>query len=56
MAAFGGSLKDMAEAIGDRTIKSSIFDYANFEHLEHEGWQRYGLSLAPLRGIGRLPN
>ena len=48
LAAFGGLLKDMAETKPDRKIKSPIFDYDNFEHLEHEGWQRYGKVLAPL--------
>jgi hypothetical protein len=42
LAAFGGLLKDMAETRRGRKISSLIFDYANFEHLEHEGWERFG--------------
>jgi hypothetical protein len=42
LAAFGGLLKDMTAKTRDREIKSPIFDYANFEHLEHEGWERFG--------------
>jgi len=48
LAAFGGLLKDMGDMHSDREVKSLIFDYANFEHLEHEGWQRYGRLFAPL--------
>jgi hypothetical protein len=42
MAAFAGMLKDAAGDTEQRTVDSPIFDYANFEHLEHEGWQRFG--------------
>lgn len=48
LAAFGGFLKDMTGQQGRRRIQSPIFDYANFEHLEHEGWLRYGKVLGPL--------
>jgi hypothetical protein len=48
MAAFGGLLKDMAEEKTESKIESPIFDYTNFERLEHEGWQRYGMVFAPL--------
>ena len=53
LAAFGGLLKDMTEKPGDREIKSPIFDYANFEHLEHEGWERFGKFFAPLQKCAR---
>ena len=49
LAAFGGLLKDIAASQPDRTIQSPIFDYANFEHLEHEGWERFGKYFAPLQ-------
>jgi hypothetical protein len=49
LAAFGGLLKDMAETRRGRKIASPIFDYANFEHLEHEGWERFGNRFEALR-------
>ena len=54
LAAFGGLLKDMTAKTRDREIKSPIFDYANFEHLEHEGWERFGKFFAPLQKCARL--
>ncbi len=42
MAAFGGLIKDVAEKKRGHTVRSPIFDYYHFEHLEHEGWQRFG--------------
>jgi hypothetical protein len=48
LAAFGGLLKDQADPKSKRNIESPIFDYTNFEHLEHEGWQRFGRVFAPL--------
>ena len=53
LAAFGGLLKDMTESQRGRKIKSPIFDYANFEHLEHEGWERFGKIFAPLQKCAR---
>ena len=54
LAAFGGLLKDKDGQKSEREIKSPIFDYANFEHLEHEGWQRFGKVFAPLMETKRL--
>ena len=42
LAAFAGLLKDTVETREQHTVESPIFDYANFEHLEQEGWQRFG--------------
>jgi hypothetical protein len=39
IAAAGGMFKD---ASGGLAVKSPIFDYKNFERLEHEGWQKFG--------------
>jgi hypothetical protein len=47
LAAAGGIFKD---AEGGLTVKSPIFDYKNFERLEHEGWQKFGGRLQQLRG------
>ena len=49
MAAFGGLMKDMADTPGGQTIASPIFDYANFEHLEQEGWECFGSHFEKLR-------
>jgi hypothetical protein len=49
LAAFGGLLKDVAETRCGRKIASPIFDYANFEHLEHGGWERFGNRFELLR-------
>ena len=49
LAAFGGLLKDKVETRPGRTITSPIFDYANFEHLEQEGWARFGDRFEALR-------
>jgi len=49
MAAFGGLLKDMADTPDGATITSPIFDYANFEHLEQEGWAQFGSHFETLR-------
>jgi hypothetical protein len=53
LAAFGGLLKDMTDSPRGRRVKSPIFDYANFEHLEHEGWERFGKFFAPLQNCAR---
>ena len=39
VAAMSGMLKD---ANGGLPIESPIFDYQNFERLEHEGWREFG--------------
>ncbi len=49
LAAFGGLLKDTVETRPGRKITSPIFDYANFEHLEQEGWERFGNRFEALR-------
>ena len=53
LAAFGGLLKDMTDSRRERKIMSPIFDYANFEHLEHEGWEHFGKFFAPLQKCAR---
>jgi hypothetical protein len=47
MAAAGGVFKD---ADGGLAVRSPIFDYKNFERLEHEGWRKFGGRLQQLRG------
>ena len=47
-------LEIMTENPRGREIKSPIFEYANFEHLEHEGWKRFGKFFAPLNKCARL--
>jgi hypothetical protein len=49
LAAFAGLLKDAVETKGGYTVESSAFDYASFEHLEQEGWERFGSHLEALR-------
>ncbi len=39
VASMGGVFKDVD---GGLSVKSPIFDYTNFERLEHEGWQEFG--------------
>ncbi len=46
VAAMSGVLKD---AGGGLPVQSPIFDYANFERLEHEGWQEFGGDMERLR-------
>jgi hypothetical protein len=46
VAAMGGVLKD---AEGGASVKAPIFDYQDFERLEHEGWQRFGGQIDGLR-------
>ena len=54
LAALGGLLKDTVDTGGGQMITSPIFDYANFEHLEHEGWERFGGHFAALKkGLSR---
>ncbi len=50
VAAVGGMLKD-ASVDGDKGLKvvSPIFDYAQFERLEHEGRQEFGRQIAELQ-------
>jgi len=45
VAAMGGMLKDA----GSLQVESPIFDYKNFERLEHEGWQEFGGRIERLR-------
>lgn len=46
VAAMSGVLKD---AGGGLAVKAPIFDYKDFEQLEHEGWQKFGGDLERLR-------
>jgi hypothetical protein len=46
VAAMGGMFKD---ADTGWSVRSPIFDYRNFERLEHEGWQEFGGRLRMLR-------
>ncbi len=55
LAAFGGFFKDKIDRKSGRKVESPIFDYANFEHLEHEGWQCYGNVFANLKQHGGWP-
>lgn len=50
MAAVGGMLKDQPSESGKGlTVESPIFDYANFERLEHEGRLEFGRQVDQLR-------
>ena len=51
LAAFGGLMKDMADTPGGPAVESPIFDYANFEHLEQEGWEHFGIHFEKLRSF-----
>lgn len=42
VAALGGMFKDACADSGGLSVKSPIFDYRNFERLEHEGRQKFG--------------
>jgi hypothetical protein len=46
MAAMGGMFKDSGNSL---TVESPIFDYKNFERLEHEGWQEFGERIERMR-------
>jgi hypothetical protein len=46
VAAMSGMLKD---ADGGLSVESPIFNYKNFERLEHEGWQEFGGRIEQLR-------
>jgi hypothetical protein len=46
VAAMGGMLKDAGNGL---SVESPIFDYQNFERLEHEGWQEFGGRIKQLR-------
>ena len=46
VAAVGGMFKDSDNGL---SVQSPIFDYKNFERLEHEGWQEFGGRLRQLR-------
>lgn len=50
VAAVGGMLKDMPnDSGGSLAVESPIFDYANFERLEHEGRLEFGKQVEQLR-------
>jgi len=50
VAAVGGMLKDMpGDSGGSLSVESPIFDYANFERLEHEGRLEFGKQVEQLR-------
>ena len=50
MAAVGGMMKDQAsESDTGLRVESPIFDYANFERLEHEGRLEFGRQVEQLR-------
>ena len=50
VAAVGGMLKDMPnDSGGSLSVESPIFDYANFERLEHEGRLEFGRQVEQLR-------
>jgi len=55
VAAVGGMLKDMPnDSGGSLSVESPIFDYANFERLEHEGRLEFGKQVEQLRkGAGK---
>jgi hypothetical protein len=47
MAVVGGASKDASD--DGLSVESPIFDYQNFERLEHEGWQEFGAQVEHLR-------
>jgi hypothetical protein len=50
VAAVGGMLKDMPnDSGGSLSVESPIFDYVNFERLEHEGRLEFGKQVEQLR-------
>ena|ERR1017187_2578181 len=50
VAAVGGMLKDMPnDSGGSLSVESPIFDYANFERLEHEGRLEFGGQIGQLQ-------
>jgi len=51
MAAFGGLIKDTVEKKRGHKVHSPIFDYHNFEHLEHEGRRRFGKMFTALMDV-----
>jgi len=53
VAAVGGMLKDMPnDSGGSLLVESPIFDYMNFERLEHEGRLEFGKPFEQLRNGG----
>ncbi len=46
VAAMSGVLKDASAGL---PLKAPIFDYKEFERLEHAGWQKYGGQIERLR-------
>ncbi len=50
VAAVGGMLKDASADHGNgSSVVSPIFDYVNFERLEHEGRREFGGQIAQLQ-------
>jgi len=50
IAGLGGAFKDACDASGGGlSVESPIFSYKNFERLEHEGRQKFGCRIQPLR-------
>jgi hypothetical protein len=49
LATLGGLLRNATDKPDGPIINSPIFEYANFEHLEHEDWERYGKVFVPLK-------
>jgi hypothetical protein len=50
VAAVGGMFKDLPDdSGGNLSVESPIFDYANFERLEHEGRLEFGKQVEQLR-------
>ncbi len=49
VAALSGMLKDAAGDDSGLAVESPIFDYANFERLEHEGRQEFGRQIGLLQ-------
>jgi len=39
----------LKDAGGGLPVKAPIFDYKDFERLEHEGWEKYGGQIERLR-------
>lgn len=48
VAVMGGILKDTCSDSGGPSVESPIFDYKNFERLEHEGQQEFGAQIQQL--------
>jgi hypothetical protein len=53
VAAMGGMLKDVSGEGDGSSVESPIFDYKNFERLEHEDQREFGGRILQLRKGGR---